>query len=84
MVDRNVVVGAGEIDLIVRCGGRRVAVEVRTVRGEMRPDERFPRAKRRQVHALAGALGVFRVDLVGVAIHPDRVEVHWLRDVPPD
>jgi hypothetical protein len=31
---------------------------------------------------LAATVGVDRVDLVGVAIHPDRVDVHWLRDVP--
>jgi putative endonuclease len=84
VLDRNVVIGSGELDLIVRCGARRAAVEVRTVRGELRMDERFPYSKRRQVRDLASAMGISRVDFVGVALHPDRLEVHWLRDVSPD
>ncbi len=84
VLDRNVVVGSGELDMIVRCGGRRAAVEIRTVRGELRMDERFPYSKRRQVHELASAMGISRVDFVGIALHADRLEVHWLRDVPPD
>ncbi len=83
VLDRNVVVGSGELDLIVRCGAQRVAVEVRTVRGELRMDERFPYSKRRQVHDLAAAVGISRVDFVGVALNADRLEVHWLRDVSP-
>ena len=84
VLDRNVVIGSGELDLIVRCGEQRVAVEIRTVRGELRMDERFPYSKRRQVHDLAAAMGISRVDFVGVALHADRLEVHWLRDVSPD
>lgn len=81
VIDRNVPVGRGEIDLICRSGRDRVVVEVRSVRGELRLDERFPFAKRRQVRALAGAIGVHRVDLVGVAFSDEGVAVHWLRDV---
>jgi len=81
---RNVAVGKGEVDLIGHTRTGRVVVEVRTVRGELRLDERFPRAKRRQVGALASALGVHRVDLVGVALGSDGVAVHWLRDVATD
>lgn len=82
VIDRNVSVGRGEIDLICRSGRDRVVVEVRSVRGELRLDERFPPAKRRQVRTLAGAVGVYRVDLVGVAFSNKGVEIHWLRDVP--
>ena len=82
IVDRNVAVGSGEIDLIVRFGEQRVVVEVRSVTGELSLDERFPHAKLRQVGRLASAVGADRVDLVGVAIHPNRADVHWLRDVP--
>jgi Holliday junction resolvase-like predicted endonuclease len=84
VLERNVQVGPGEVDLVVAWGGRRAIVEVRTVRGRLRVDERFPYAKRRQVHALATSLGIRRVDLVGVAVLPDRVDVHWLRNVAPD
>lgn len=82
VVDRNVAVGRGEVDLICRSGRDRVVVEVRSVRGELRLDERFPAAKRRQVRALAAAIGVYRVDLVGVSFSKSGIEVHWLRDVP--
>lgn len=84
VLDRNVAVGAGELDLIVAFGRRRVAVEVRTVTGPIRPDERFTEAKRRQVHALARAVGIRRVDFVGVGLLPDRAEFRWLRDVPAE
>lgn len=82
VVDRNVLVGRGEIDLICRSGRQRVVVEVRSVRGELRLDERFPSAKRRQVRSLAAAIGIHRVDLVGVAFSKSGIDVHWLRDVP--
>jgi len=82
VVDRNASVGSGEIDLIVRFGRQRVVVEVRSTTGELGLDRRFPHSKLRQVGRLAATVGVDRVDLVGVAIHPDRVDVHWLRDVP--
>lgn len=84
IVGRNVAVGRGEVDLIGHTRTGRVVVEVRTVRGELRLDERFPRAKRRQVGTLASAIGVHRVDLVGVALGSDGLAVHWLRDVATD
>lgn len=84
IVARNVVVGRGEVDLIGRSRTGRVVVEVRTVRGGLRLDERFPHAKRRQVGALASTLGVHRVDFVAVALSSDGVDVHWLRDVATD
>ncbi|MEX2278689.1 MAG: YraN family protein [Acidimicrobiia bacterium] len=84
ILERNRAVGRGEIDLIARSGQRRVVVEVRTVRGELALDQQFPVAKRRQVHSLASNVGIDRVDLVGVALGPTGVEVHWLRNVAGD
>ncbi|MEX1006111.1 MAG: YraN family protein [Acidimicrobiia bacterium] len=81
ILDRNVVVGGGEVDLVVRSGRQRVVVEVRSVRGRLRIDERLPAAKLRQVSSLAAFLGIHRVDFVGVAFGPRGIDVHWLRDV---
>lgn len=84
IVERNRAVGRGEIDLISKVGRRRVVVEVRTVLGELHLEQQFPLAKRRQVWALASSVGIDRVDLVGVAVGPAGVDVHWLRNVAID
>jgi hypothetical protein len=84
VLGRNVAVGRGEVDLVMRTGRQRVVVEVRTVVGSLRPEERFHVGKRRQVSSLAGRMGVGRVDLVGVGLDRTGVTVHWSRDVPSD
>lgn len=84
ILDRNVAVGGGEVDLLARSDRRRVVVEVRSVRGSLRIDERLPAAKLRQVSSLAAQLGIHRVDFVGVAFGRDGIDVHWLRDVATD
>ena len=84
ILERNRRHGRGEIDLIGRVGPRRVLVEVRTVRGAVDFERAFPVAKRRQVRELAGATGITRLDLVGVGVRTDGLEIHWLRDVPTD
>lgn len=84
VTQRNRHVGRGELDAIGRIGRGRVAVEVRTVRGELDLDLMFPPAKRRQVSALARAVGIRRVDLVGVGFDTRGIVIHWLRDVPAE
>lgn len=84
ILDRNVAVGGGEVDLLARSGRLRIVVEIRSVRGRMRVDERLPPAKIRQVRRLAARLGVHRVDFVGVAFGREYIDVHWLRDVATD
>lgn len=84
IIDRNRRHGRGEIDLIGRVGRRKVLVEVRTVRGDLDFERAFPQSKRRQVREMAGMGGIARVDLVAVAVLPDGLEIHWLRDVPTD
>ena len=80
---RNVVVGRGEIDLVVSFAGRPVAVEVKTSRidsvGE--PVYRFDTAKRRQVRRLGREHGAARVDYVGVRVGPAGAVVRWLPNV---
>ena len=84
ILDRNVAVGGGEVDLLARTGRQRLVVEVRSVRGELRIDERLPPAKIRQLRGLAARLGIHRVDFVGVQFGRRCIEVHWLRDVATD
>ena len=84
ILDRNLAVGAGEVDLVARSGRQRVVVEVRSVRGRLRIEERLPAGKLRQVSSLAAQLGIHRVDFVGVAFGPAGVDVYWLRDVASD
>jgi Holliday junction resolvase-like predicted endonuclease len=68
--------------MIATAGDRRVVVEVKTRRGgAVDPVESFTPAKARQVRALAGRLGIGRVDLVAVTVGPDYIDVRWLPDI---
>lgn len=87
MVARNVVVGGGEIDLVVRWVDGHAAVEVRTVgalTAGVDPLDRIDDAKLDRVRRLAGALGArygpMRVDFVGVEVGPRGVAVRWVVD----
>ena len=78
VVARNVEVGTGEIDLLVTDGYRRVAVEVRTITGSGDPIDAVDSAKRDRVRRLAAIQGAGRVDLIGVGLRSDHVEIHWV------
>ena len=78
ILDRNVTVTGGEIDLIARDGTRRVAVEVRTITGGGDPIDAIDESKRSHVNSLAAGAGASRVDLVGVALDRDALVVHWV------
>ncbi|HEX6221467.1 MAG TPA: YraN family protein [Acidimicrobiia bacterium] len=75
---RNVTLGDGEIDLIVRDGDIRVAVEVRTITGPGDPIDAVDSAKRLHVAALARRIGATRVDLIGVGLRRWGIELHWV------
>ena len=78
MVARNVEVGGGEIDLVVRWSDGHAAVEVRTVGPDAAPrtpstgspTRRWPRVAR-LARLLAPRYGPMRVDFVGVASAPN-------------
>lgn len=78
LIDRNVSVEGGEIDLLMIDRGEKVAVEVRSITGEGDPIEAVGESKRGHVRRLAARLGVSRVDYLGVGFRPWGVEVHWL------
>ena len=84
VVARNLSVGRGEIDLVVRWGAQHAAVEVKTIGpGAIADDpiERLSQAKLEQVRSLAGRLGRkygrMRVDFVGVCATDEGVSVNW-------
>ena len=79
VLDRNVRVGRGELDVIVRSGGDRIAVEVKTLStpGDD-PFRTFTPAKQRQVNNLARQVKCRRCDLLVVELHADGVLFRWL------
>lgn len=78
MLEHNVLVGRGELDLIVALAGRRIAVEVKTATGELDPVYHFDEAKAAQVRSLARSRGIHRIDYVGVIVGPAGALVRWL------
>jgi len=80
IVERNLRLPGGEIDLVVNCHGRAAAIEVRSLT-HANPIEAIDRAKVRHVRELARTLGVFRVDLIAVRFMPRETRIHWIPDV---
>ncbi|HSF85295.1 MAG TPA: YraN family protein [Acidimicrobiia bacterium] len=87
MITRNVSVGRGEIDLVVRHDGDLVAVEVKTIGAGAFADDpidRIDEVKLRQVRQLAQQLEprrAQRVDFVGVRLDEAGVYVNWRTNV---
>lgn len=79
IVERNVRVDRGELDVIARSGQDLIAVEVKTLSqpGDD-PFRTFTPAKRRQVRSLAQRYGCTRCDLVVIELHDDGALVRWL------
>lgn len=80
---RNEVVGRGEIDLVVRFGRTVAAIEVKTIVPSVPSDDpldHFTPAKACQVSKLARSLepAVNRVDVVGVTVRAEGVDIRWL------
>jgi len=78
VVDTNLAVGKGEIDILARDGPQRVVVEVRTRTGGGDPIDAADDEKRRRVRRLASRIGADRVDFVGIRMAPEALEVHWV------
>lgn len=81
----NLTVAGGELDLIARIGGRRTAIEVRSIR---RPNgssvvaiDAFDDAKATQVRRLAARAGCQQVDLVSVCFAEVGIDIHWVPGV---
>lgn len=78
IIASNVVVDGGEIDLLVRDGPDRVAVEVRARRGGDDPVDAIDPAKRAKVARLARRLGATRCDVIGIRLGPVGFDLHWV------
>lgn len=78
MLAGNLEVAGGEIDILACDGGTRVVVEVRTIRGDTDPIEAIDEAKRSRVARLGSSIGADRVDLLGVGLTPEALDIHWL------
>lgn len=78
--DRNLRVQGGELDLLASIDGERVAIEVKTssVESVGDPEDHFDAEKQRRVRRLAGSVGAYRVDFVGVEVSSQGVNVRWL------
>ena len=87
VLDRNVRIGRGELDLIADHDGRRVAIEVKTVVGTgidpSLPEDAFTDNKARTVRGLAEALEprAARVDLIAISLIESGARIRWLRSV---
>jgi Holliday junction resolvase-like predicted endonuclease len=81
VLDRNVAVDNGELDLIIVVRKLRVAVEVKSASGDVDPIVHFDADKRSQVRQLARKTSCRRIDLVLVWYRADGVWIRWLRGV---
>ena len=83
IVERNVSVGRGELDIIASEAGTRFAVEVKTAIATAgdHPRHHFTRHKARQVAELAAVRSIRRVDLVTVVVAAHGVQIDWHRRV---
>ena len=85
LVDCNLQVGGGELDLVVRFGRQLVVVEVKTIGLSAiatDPIHRIDQKKLEQVRKLAGHVAkryhqAIRVDFVGVRMADHGVEINW-------
>jgi Holliday junction resolvase-like predicted endonuclease len=78
VIERNLEVPGGELDLIARDGATRVAIEIRTITGDADPIDAIGEDKRGHVRHLAAVAGATRVDFVGVALRSTGLVVHWV------
>lgn len=76
IVERNVRSRDGEIDLVVRRGGRVAFVEVKARQGRGAPERRVDAAKQSQIARLAEGFRARRA-FEGCTLHYDVVTVFW-------
>jgi Holliday junction resolvase-like predicted endonuclease len=79
VLDRNVRVGRGELDLLVELAGQRVAIEVKTRwSGDGRSS--FTADKQAAVRQAARSLRppVHRLDLISITLDSEGYEIRWL------
>lgn len=82
---RNLVLDAGEIDILARIGGERTLVEVRSTRtraGATWPPPQtlaaFDYQKAQQVRRMARRSRCVRIDVIAVRFHEAGIDLHWV------
>lgn len=78
VLDSNLTVGGGEVDLVALDGRQRVVIEVRASTTRHDPIDAVDDAKRRRVRLLASRLGAHRADFIGVGVSSSGIDVHWV------
>jgi putative endonuclease len=83
IVDRNVFVDRDEIDVIFKGAEGFVAVEVKTTQRGADPFDAITATKLHRMHrAVAGcAYPIASIDVIGVMLRGEGVEVRWLRGI---
>ena len=79
ILDRNLRLNIGEIDLLVGWKGRRIVVEVKTLVGPMNPLKRVDLDKQNRLRGLAARVGASWIELVAVNLDERGADVRWLR-----
>ena len=78
ILQTNLDLEGGEIDVLARDRRDLVAVEVRSRSGGADPIDAVGHTKRARVRRLASSIGATRVDFLGVRITDDGVDFHWV------
>ena len=80
ILDSNIELPRGELDLLATDGPDRVAVEVRTTTGLGDPIDAIDPGKRRHVMRLAAGVGANRVDFLGIRLGGEAIDFHWVQN----
>jgi Holliday junction resolvase-like predicted endonuclease len=85
ILDRNLSLDVGELDILANIDGEKTLVEVRSIRSRSgrtwlppHPLDAFDYRKARQVRKVARSFGCRRVDLITVRFHDGGIDLHWV------
>jgi len=83
VVGRNVFVDRDEIDIIYRGDAGLVAVEVKSVTGDVDPFDALDDEKMRRFRRAIAGYGrpIIAIDGIGVRLNREGVEIRWLRGI---
>lgn len=80
ILESNVSLPDGEIDLLAMDGGTTVAIEVRTTSRGGDPIDAVGYPKRSRVKQLAAEVGASRSDFLGIRVAEHGIDFHWVQN----